>query len=330
MQGPRPSTKRFARWLAGHEQALNVSQRQALNWDTDGHNWPLRHLSCFIETQRLRWHVQRAQHPDLQAKSILLLHGTGASTHSWRHLIPLLSGHYSVIAIDFPGHGFTSMPQTSDLGTLFSIPGMAAGVAELLAQMQAKPDIVIGHSAGAAVACMLALDAHLQPQGLVSLNGALLPLDGVAGQIFSPLAKVLTKAPWMPELFAWQAARPSVLLKLLEGTGSRLDAEGTQLYQTLISNPTHAQAALYMMANWDLQTFWERLRTLQTPLTLVVGSKDWIVPPSAAYRVAETLQHLRSQDIISLPNLGHLAHEEQAQWVADVILPMGQPATGLF
>jgi magnesium chelatase accessory protein len=158
------------------------------------------------------------------------------------------------------------------------------------------------------------------------LNGALLPLDGVAGQIFSPLAKVLTKAPWMPELFAWQAARPSVLHKLLEGTGSKLDPEGTQLYRTLISNPSHAQAALYMMARWDLHTFWERLRKLKDPLTLIVGSQDWIVPPSVAYRVAETLPHLRSQDIISLPNLGHLAHEEQAQWVADEICPMCKPA----
>jgi magnesium chelatase accessory protein len=284
----------------------------------------LRQLSSFIETPRLRWHVQIAQHPNPQAKSILLLHGTGASTHSWRHLLPLLRDQYTVIAIDFPGHGFTAMPQDFDVATLFSIQGMAAGVAELLAQMQFKPDIVVGHSAGAAVACMLTLDGHLKPQRLVSLNGALLPLDGVAGQVFSPLAKVLTKAPWMPELFSWQAARASVLNKLLEGTGSKLDTEGTQLYRTLISNPSHAQAALHMMAHWDLHTFWERLRTLQDPLTLIVGSQDWIVPPSVAYRVAESLPHLRSQDIISLPNLGHLAHEEQAQWVADVIGPMGE------
>ena len=267
--------------------------------------------------------MQSAHHPNPQAKSILLLHGTGASTHSWRHLMPLLRDHCTVIAIDFPGHGFTAMPQDSDVATLFSIQGMAAGVAELLAQMQYKPDIVVGHSAGAAVACMLTLDGHLKPQRLVSLNGALLPLDGVAGQVFSPLAKVLTKAPWMPELFAWQAARATVLDKLLEGTGSKLDTEGTQLYRTLISNPSHAQAALHMMAHWDLRTFWDRLRTLQDPLTLIVGSQDWIVPPSVAYRVAESLPHLRSQDIISLPNLGHLAHEEQAQWVADVICPMG-------
>jgi len=306
-----------------------VSQRPTLNWETDGQKWPLRELSCFIETPKLRWHVQWAKHHKLDAPSILLLHGTGASTHSWRHLIPLLSGHAHVIAIDFPGHGFTSMPRTPDLANLFSMAGMAAGVAGMLTHLQVKPDIVVGHSAGAALACMLSLNGHLQPQRLVSVNGALLPLDGIAGQLFSPLAKVLTKAPWMPELFAWQAARPTVLRKLLEGTGSKLDDEGTQLYQTLISNPSHAQAALFMMANWDLHSFWARLPSLKTPLSLVVGSHDWIVPPAAAYRVAETLPQLTPHDVISLPKLGHLAHEEQAEWVADLILPMAQPAADL-
>jgi len=109
-----------------------------------------------------------AQHPNPRASSILLLHGTGASTHSWRHLLPLLSDNYTVIAIDFPGHGFTAMPQAKDVASLFSISGMAAGVAELMAHLQIKPNMVVGHSAGAAVACMLTLNGHLQPQRLVS------------------------------------------------------------------------------------------------------------------------------------------------------------------
>jgi magnesium chelatase accessory protein len=44
---------------------------------------------------------------DPEAPVALLVHGAGAATHSFRGLIPLLSGHYRVIAIDLPGHGFT-------------------------------------------------------------------------------------------------------------------------------------------------------------------------------------------------------------------------------
>lgn len=39
---------------------------------------------------------------------ILLLHGIGAQIFSWRHLIPLLSKHFRVIALDLPGFGDSS------------------------------------------------------------------------------------------------------------------------------------------------------------------------------------------------------------------------------
>jgi magnesium chelatase accessory protein len=105
-----------------------MTQHNGLDWARDGSQWPLRHLSRFVQTPRLRWHVQHAAHRDPRAPTVLLLHGTGASTHSWRALIPLLSTQYSVLALDFPGHAFTAMPERQAVPTLLSLPGMAAGV----------------------------------------------------------------------------------------------------------------------------------------------------------------------------------------------------------
>lgn len=42
--------------------------------------------------------------------TILLLHGFPASSHQYRDLIPLLADRYHVIAPDFPGFGFTTIP----------------------------------------------------------------------------------------------------------------------------------------------------------------------------------------------------------------------------
>jgi len=294
--------------------------RQGLDWERDGANWPLRQHSRFVQTPRLRWHVQYAPHADAQAPTVLLLHGTGASTHSWRDVFPLLGARCSVLALDFPGHAFTATPAPSQVATLFSLPGMAAGVAELLAQMDIAPHTIVGHSAGAAVACMLSLDGHLQPQRIVSLNGALLPLDGLAGQLFSPMAKLLAKAPLVPELFSWQAAQPAVLQRLLDGTGSQLDAPGRALYRQLIAKPSHGAGALAMMAHWDLHQFWVRLPQLQAPLTLVVGEGDLIVPPSVARRASLALQRQTPPPVVGLAGLVHLAHEEQPQRLADLIL----------
>jgi len=294
--------------------------RQGLDWERDGANWPLRQYSRFVQTPRLRWHVQYAPHADAQAPTVLLLHGTGASTHSWRDVFPLLGARCSVLALDFPGHAFTGTPAPADVALLFSLPGMAAGVAELLAQMGIVPQTIVGHSAGAAVACMLSLDGHIQPQRIVSLNGALLPLDGLAGQLFSPMAKLLAKAPLVPELFSWQAAQPAVLQRLLDGTGSTLDAQGRSLYQKLIEKPAHGAGALAMMAHWDLHTFWKRLPALHTPLTLIAGEQDLIVPPSVAERAAASLMRQPKPPVTTLAGLGHLAHEEQPRKLAAMLL----------
>jgi magnesium chelatase accessory protein len=294
--------------------------RQGLDWERDGADWPLRQYSRFVQTPRLRWHVQYAPHADAQAPTVLLLHGTGASTHSWRDVFVLLSARCSVLALDFPGHAFTATPAPAEVATLFSLPGMAAGVAELLAQMGIVPHTIVGHSAGAAVACMLSLDGHIEPQRIVSLNGALLPLDGLAGQLFSPMAKLLAKAPFVPELFSWQAAQPAVMQRLLDGTGSTLDAQGRALYQKLIAQPAHSAGALAMMAHWDLHTFWTRLPALQTPLTLVAGEQDLIVPPSVAERAWASLKRQSPTPVTRLRGLGHLAHEEQPDTLAQCIV----------
>ena len=99
-------------------------ERERLDFARDGADWPNRETSRFIEAGGLNWHVQvMGQGPDL-----LLLHGTGGATHSWRALAPLLAKHFHVVAPDLPGHGFTTARRAPDL----SLPGMAASIAALI------------------------------------------------------------------------------------------------------------------------------------------------------------------------------------------------------
>ncbi len=66
--------------------------RDRLDWDADGHDWPNRSASQFVHAGGLRWHVQRfGTELGSATPSILLLHGTGASTHTWREVAPLLA-----------------------------------------------------------------------------------------------------------------------------------------------------------------------------------------------------------------------------------------------
>ncbi|MES2974303.1 MAG: alpha/beta fold hydrolase BchO [Pseudomonadota bacterium] len=298
---------------------MGAALNSRLVWERDGMDWPHRDASRFVQAGGLRWHIQEFGKTPVKPFA-LLLHGTGASTHSWRGLAPLLAPHFSVLAMDLPGHGFTSMPAGGPLSPQLSLPGMAQELDALLRQLQVRPALVIGHSAGAAIAVRMCLDGLIAPQRVVSLNGALLPLGGIAGQVFSPVARLMAAAPFVPRLFSWRAGHPSVLRALINGTGSRLDAEGLALYGQLVANPGHAAGALGMMANWDLPGLQHELPQLATPLSLVVGECDRTIPPRQAGRVLAMLPPALRRPVTTLGGLGHLAHEERPELVAQLVL----------
>ena len=294
-----------------------------LNWPRDSAGWPHRDASRLVQCGDQQWFVQQMG----QGPTLLLIHGTGASTHSWRGMLPILARDFNVLAIDLPGHGFSGMPPAARL----SMPAMARAIGELLAQLQLQPALLVGHSAGAAIAIRMALDGQATPQAIVSFNGALLPLAGLAGQVFQPMARLMAAAPFVPQLFAWRAADKVVLQRLIDGTGSSLDAEGLALYARLVANPGHVQGALGMMANWDLAALQRDLPRLRVPLSLVVASQDRTVPPAQARHALALLRCAPASSLTEWQGLGHLAHEEQPQRAAEFVRALARtlvlPAT---
>ena len=282
---------------------------RSLDFERDGQEWPNRAASRFVRVAGIRWHVQEIG----TGPVLLLLHGTGAATHSWRGLIPLLASHFRIVALDLPGHGFTQRPPQ----VLLSLPGMANGVCQLIQALDVDPALVAGHSAGAAVMIRMVLDCRIHPKGLVSLNGALRPYGGEASRILSPIAKLLFLNPIMPRLFAWRAGDRASVERLIRNTGSTIDADGVDQYRILVSSPDHVAAALGMMANWDLQPLARDMRMLDVPLLLVAATNDKAVKSEDAFTVRDMAPNAKVE---IMRGLGHLAHEEKPEAVAALLL----------
>lgn len=285
-----------------------------LDWQRERAHWPHAERSRFVEAGGLRWHVQHWPPPFPGAPTWLLLHGTGASTHTWRGLAPLLAPHVGLVAPDLPGHAFTS-PAPTRQGA--GMAGMARGVSALLEALDVAPALAVGHSAGAAVALRRALAQGESAGPVLGLNAALLPLGGIAGTLFSPAAKLMASSPLAARFFSWHASDRVVLARLLDSTGSVIDAAGTAQYRRLVESPAHVAGALAMMAQWDLPALAADLPQLRVPLHLVVGERDGTIPPRDAERVRTILP---AATISRLPGLGHLAHEENPEAVAALLL----------
>jgi magnesium chelatase accessory protein len=280
------------------------------DWAVEGRDWPHREASRFVEAAGLRWHIQ--EFGRAEAPALLLLHGTGAATHSWRGLAPLLARDFFVIAPDLPGHGFTDPLPDADL----SLPGMARAVAGLVAALGRPPVLAAGHSAGAAVLARMCLDGSIAPRLLAAFNGALAPLPGAANLLFPSMARLLFLNPFTPRIFAWTADR-SAAKRLIEGTGSRLDPAGVDLYRRLFARAGHVRGALGMMANWDLAGLHRALPGLATRTLLIVGGDDKAILPDTAFALRDRLPEAR---VALVRGLGHLAHEEAPERVAEVLL----------
>jgi putative magnesium chelatase accessory protein len=285
------------------------------NWDSDGHDWPNRASSRFVEAAGLRWHVQEMG----QGPVILLVHGTGAATHSWRTLAPLLAQHFTVVAPDLPGHGFTETPPTPRL----SLDAMAEDLTALLRALGHRPVLVAGHSAGAAVLARMCIDGQITPGSLIGLNGAMLPIGGVAGRFMTPFARMLAASAAVPRLFAQFASREKFVERMIAETGSALEPAGVEFYRRLTCSPGHVAAAIRMMANWKLRPLARDLPRLATKLVLVTGGNDKTIAPKDAVRVNALVPGSR---VVTFPGLGHLAHEERPDEVSSLMVHLARSA----
>lgn len=279
-------------------------------WEAEGRDWPNRAYSQFVETDRVKWHVQVAG----SGPVLLLIHGTGAATHSWRDLMPLLAVHFTVVAPDMPGHGFTVGRPMGGL----SMVAMARAAGALLEKLDLQPSLIAGHSAGSAIAARMVLDGFAAPNAVIGLNAALQPFPGLAAKIFPTLARMLFVNPLAPHIFAGIARQRGEAGRFLaSSTGSVIDTAGADFYGRLFATPAHCAGAITMMADWDLDSLARDLPRLAVPMLLVHGDGDAAIPVASARAAAA--QVARAQ-ITSLPGLGHLAHEEQPAVIADLMV----------
>src|SRR5262245_53214627 len=91
-----------------------------------------------------------------RGKPVLLIHGLGATTYTWRELVPGLARTHRVIAVDLKGSGRSDKPLDDAYGVL----DHAALLKTLIVRQHLDDLTLVGHSLGGGVALALALDLN--------------------------------------------------------------------------------------------------------------------------------------------------------------------------
>jgi pimeloyl-ACP methyl ester carboxylesterase len=252
--------------------------------------------SDYLDAAGMRLHVRDTG--PRHGPPVILLHGLGSSLHTWEPWAQTLAATHRVISYDLPGFGLTGPDPTANYSDARSLQVLAA-VMDKLALDRAS---LVGHSMGGRLAWLF---AARYPQRVAKL--VLIAPDG-----FESPGLTYGTAPAVPTVIkAMTYVLPKAMLRMnlapaYADAANLSDATVTR-YHDLLLAPQVRAAMLTRMAQTILVRPEPLLRQIVAPTLLLWGAKDAMIPLANA---ADYLKILPRAELVTLPGLGHVPHEE--------------------
>ena len=238
--------------------------------------------------------------------ALLLIHGIGDSSDTWRPVLDALARHHTVIAPDLLGHGRSEKPRAD-----YTIAGFANGMRDLLSLLDVDRATVVGHSLGGGVAAQFAYQYPERCERLVLVS------SGGVGRTVSPLLR-LAAVPGAEALMPMLGLPPvkyvsrmgAAALHIVDTALGRDAVEILAVFEAL-PNTEARQAILRTLrsgVDWRGQviTMLDRAYLAEGfPVLIVWGRRDAIIPLEHG-RLAHAALHGSALEIFD--DAGHFPH----------------------
>ena len=229
----------------------------------------------FVTVEGLQTYVLEAGPPE--GPAVVLIHGLGGSTFSWRETIdPLADAGYHVIAFDLPGFGLTDKPLAYDYGH----PHQADFTAHLLDALDVSTATLVGHSMGGNIIAHLALRHPERVERLVFVDGAVVGSGGGPGNV-GALAAFPPIARWI-EVAGAYLLTPERFTDLLRSAYADPDFVTPEIaagYARVLQTPDFAAGLVGLVRDaGQNQLPEEAIRQIAAPSLLAWGEADTWVP----------------------------------------------------
>lgn len=238
---------------------------------------------------------------------VLLIHGFGASSYSWRHVIEPLAQKNRVIAIDLKGFGNSPKPRDD----AYSVYEQARLIRNFILENNLKNLHIVGHSYGGGVA--LAVSIYLSASN-PGLQKSLVLIDSVAyPQELPGFVKILA-TPVLGPLLTYALPNTLQVKNLLQKVyfnDDLIPQEAVDHYAADLGQPDAKYALLTsarQMLPTDLQEFSENYSSLTIPALIIWSREDEIVPLAVGKRLHENLPNSR---LVIMSDVGHAVQEEK-------------------
>ncbi|MFD8719127.1 alpha/beta fold hydrolase [Streptomyces sp. NPDC059629] len=245
---------------------------------------------------------------------IVLLHTVRTQAEHFRSLIPLISDHYTVYALDLPGMGYSEIVP----GASYQEPAMRAGVKRLLTQLDLDDVTLVGESMGAVLALTAAADLPERVRRVVAVNTYDFR-DGIARS--GLLARLVIGGVLTPGVgpVVARLENKAVLSGILQSGLTDKTALHTDYVDELLqvgSRPGYPAVARAVYQNLpSLIAARSRYAEVKAPVHLVYGENDW----SRQSDRDANKELLPDAEFTQLPGASHFIALERPDVLADLL-----------
>jgi pimeloyl-ACP methyl ester carboxylesterase len=266
--------------------------------------WAPAPPSDFIDVKGQLVHV-RDEGPRGDAAPIVLLHGTGASLHTWEGWVAVLKKTRRVVTLDLPGFGLTGPFTGQYAADDYRGDTVARFVLDVMDALKIDRAVVGGNSLGGEIAWRA---VTLAPQRferliLVDASGYGLTPEGV------PLGFRVAALPVVNRIAEHLLPRAVVAgsVHSVYGDPSRVTAALVDRYFELTLREGNRRAMSLRLNQLEAGAHVDRLKTLAMPTLILWGGSDRLIPPAIAQAFA---RDIRGAQVVVFDGLGHVPHEE--------------------
>ena len=271
-----------------------------------------------VDVNGIKIFYREANRPN--APTLLLLHGFPSSSHMFRNLIPLLAGHFHLVAPDFPGFGQSDIPDRKAYDYTFA--NIADTVLKFTEVIGLRKFGIYIFDYGAPVGLRMALKVPERISAIVSQNGNAYE-EGLSDG-WNPI-RAYWKEPSQANRDALRAfLKPeSTTFQYTHGVAdtSLVSTDGRSLDDFYLARPGADEVQLELFKDYAdnvalYPKFQEYFRKFQPPLLAVWGRNDPFFLPAGAEAYKRDLPKAQVQFV----ETGHFALETHCDEIANAIL----------
>lgn len=265
--------------------------------------------SSFIDVMEMNVHY-RDEGIKTDSIPLVLIHGTGASLHTWEHCVDALKDSFRIITMDLPAYGLTG----PNPDRVYTQQFYLEFINEFLQKINVNKCIIGGNSLGGAIAWNYTHQYPEKVKKLILIDAAGYPMVSES----KPIAFRLAQIPVLKNMlnyFTPKFLAKKSITNVYEDPSKVTDILVDRYFE-LFLREGNREAFVDRMSFSEYPDHLQKIRAIKTPTLILWGANDKLITVQNAMKFQSDLPN---DTLVILEKTGHVPMEEAPEQTVNVI-----------